>query len=182
MDPGLQAALDVDGGGGRINPLGGNKAERGEAPGERHGDGKPARPSSKPGFRMRRAGSRARQRSHPSGYRAFLTNFYELSDCNEAQLSFHSIGEEMWHPLVGHGELFHSFSSSCSSCRHTRAIHFGSISRLLIRQSRLVARSSRQTFDSQDRGGMAQRPGLMNSGVKDVGVAFKAMPQFAYAM
>ncbi len=29
---------------------------------------------------------------------------------------------------------------------------------------------------------MAQRPGLMNSGVKDVGVAFKAMPQFAYAM
>jgi hypothetical protein len=39
VNEGLEAALDVDGGGGRVDPLGGDEGERGGEPGGGEGEG-----------------------------------------------------------------------------------------------------------------------------------------------
>jgi hypothetical protein len=39
VDEGLEAALDVDGGGGRVDEFGGDEGERGEEPGGDEGEG-----------------------------------------------------------------------------------------------------------------------------------------------
>jgi len=47
VNPGLKAALDVHGGGGRVDPSGGHEGERGQRPKKRHADDEPENQGSK---------------------------------------------------------------------------------------------------------------------------------------
>jgi len=67
MSPGLQAALDVYGCGGRIDPAGGNKGECGEQPKTRQGEARPVEQRAEEGLARWIAGRPGWGFSHKSG-------------------------------------------------------------------------------------------------------------------
>jgi hypothetical protein len=66
VNPGLQAALDVQGGGRRVDPLCGHKGQRGKRPKKYYSEAKPSNKGSEEALPSRGLGGRVGRCSHIS--------------------------------------------------------------------------------------------------------------------
>ena len=122
LEPGLEAALDVDGGGGRVDPTEGDEEQRGQQPERSQNDGEPEKRDADGELAER--GGECRAGGHSSGY----------AGAGRAGPTFSQWwqGEGLRHPRsqrrdlgTRHRASLESRSNSASQARQSRASHRG---------------------------------------------------------